>query len=133
MWNLLDYSVSTWCFGAACVANSAPIAFVLQVRDLVLLCCGETVSGMNIRGVGRFLGVIGIGLVVGYNLGYGVGFISKLQSHCAGITFAEKVRMIEFYVRLHIKEGSQKLTISRYLKMHRVCQFQEEQIVLRIS
>ena len=73
-------SVSTWCFGAACVANSAPIAFVLQVRDLVLLCCGETVSGMNIRGVGRFLGVIGIGLVVGSNLGYGVGFAVELAS-----------------------------------------------------
>ena len=40
--------------------------------------------------------------------GYGVKFIEKLQSHCANMNFAEKVGMLEFSSKEHIKEGSQK-------------------------
>ena len=35
----------------------------------------------------------------------GVKFISKLQSHCANMNFSEKVVIVDFYRKLHIKEG----------------------------
>ena len=38
------------------------------------MCCGDTGSGLTIHGVGRFLGVFGIELVVGSTLGSGVFF-----------------------------------------------------------
>ena len=39
------------------------------------LDCGDAVSGLNIHGVGRFLGVIGIGIVVGSTLRDGVDLV----------------------------------------------------------
>ena len=38
----------------------------------------------------------------------GVKYISKIQLHCANMTFAEKVDMIVFHRKLHIKEGNQQ-------------------------
>ena len=36
--------------------------------------------------------------------GYGIQCIEKLQSHCANMNFSEKVGMIYFSTKLHIKE-----------------------------
>ena len=38
--------------------------------------------------------------------GYGMKFISKLQSNCANMNFLTKVDVLEFYRKLHIKEGN---------------------------
>ena len=40
--------------------------------------------------------------------GDGVKCILKIQSHCANMTFYEKVDMIGFSRKLHIKEGNHK-------------------------
>ena len=53
-----------------------------------------------------------------------VKFISKLQSHCANMNFSEKLGMIDFSRKSHIEEGIQQYIISRYSKIHRLCQFQ---------
>ena len=73
-------SVSTWFFGAYYIANSAASAIELYVWGLLVLCCGDVVYGLNIYGVGSFLGVVGIGLVDGSTLGSGVGFLGDLGS-----------------------------------------------------
>ena len=44
-----------------------------------ILCCGDVGFEMIIRGVGRFWGVIGIGLVAGSTLGDGVRFAGELE------------------------------------------------------
>ena len=54
----------------------------------------------------------------------GIKCIERLQSHCANMTFADKVYMIELSNRLHIKEGKLKSITLRGFKMHRLCQFQ---------
>ena len=72
-------SVSTWFFGAYYIANSAASAIELYVWGLLVLCCGDVVYGLNIYGVGSFLGVVGIGLVDGSTLGSGVGFSGELS------------------------------------------------------
>ena len=38
----------------------------------------------------------------------GVKSVTKLQSHCANMTFGKKVDMIGFFNRSHIKEGDRK-------------------------
>ena len=65
--------------------------------------------------------------------GDGVKCISKIQSHCANIAFAEKLDMTLFYSKLHIKEGNQQLITSRDSKIHRLYQFQWETVLIRIS
>ena len=54
----------------------------------------------------------------------GVKYIEKLQSHCANMTFAEKVDMTGLFNKSHIKEGDMKSTTSRSFKMHMIYQFQ---------
>ena len=71
---LFSASVVTWYYGASCISNSEASSFTLYVRDLRVLCCGGAVSGLNICGVGHFLGVVGIVLVVGSTLGAGMVF-----------------------------------------------------------
>ena len=41
----------------------------------------------------------------------GIKCIDKLQSHCASMTFAEKVDMTGLFNKLHIKEGDLQLII----------------------
>ena len=41
--------------------------------------CGEVGSGMTICGLGNFLGFVGIGLVAGSTLGFGVSFTEDLE------------------------------------------------------
>ena len=41
--------------------------------------------------------------------GYGIKFIETLQSHCANMTFADKVDMTGIFNRSHIKEGNPQL------------------------
>ena len=62
---------------------------------------------------------------------YGMKCMEKLQSHCANMTFAEKVGMIGFSRKLHIKEGNQPSITSKYFRMHRHFQFQLETAILR--
>ena len=38
--------------------------------------------------------------------GYGIKCIEKLQSHCANMTFAEKLNMTGFFSKSHIKESN---------------------------
>ena len=40
--------------------------------------------------------------------GDGLKSISKLQSHCANMTFFYEVGMIEFYSKVNIKDGNQQ-------------------------
>ena len=54
----------------------------------------------------------------------GIKCIDKLQSHCANMTFADKVDMTGPFNKLHIKEGNLQLTTSRCFKMHMLYQFQ---------
>ena len=50
----------------------------------------------------------------------GIKYIKKLQSHCANMTFAEKVDMIGLFKKSHIKEGNMKLITLKYSRMHRL-------------
>ena len=52
--------------------------------------------------------------------------IQKLQSHCANMTFSDKVDMTGPSNRLHIKEGNLPSITSKGFIMHRHCQFQLE-------
>ena len=63
----------------------------------------------------------------------GVKYLLKLHSNFANMTFAEKSDMIGVSKKSHIKEGFQKWTISRYLKIHRIYQFQWETVILGIT
>ena len=65
--------------------------------------------------------------------GNGVNFISKLQSYCANVTFYEKLDIIGFSRKLHIKEGNKQCSTSRNTKMHRLHQFQWETVILSIN
>ena len=61
----------------------------------------------------------------------GIKCLQKLQSHCANMTFAEKVDMIELSSRLHIKEGNQPSIVLKGFRMHIYCQFHQETDILR--
>ena len=61
----------------------------------------------------------------------GIKCMEKLQSHCANMTFADKVGMIELSRRLHIKEGNWPSITLKDFKMHRHCQSQLEIAILR--
>ena len=54
----------------------------------------------------------------------GIKCIEKLQSHCANMTFAEKVDMTVPFNKSQIKEGNLQSTKSRGFKMHTLYQFQ---------
>ena len=54
----------------------------------------------------------------------GINYIDKLQSHCAHMTFADKVDMIELFNKSHIKEGNLQSNTSRGFKMHMPYKFQ---------
>ena len=75
----LSYAgITTWFFGATCVVNSSASELVLEVRNMHKLCWTDTGSGLSIRGISHFLGIVVIGIVDGSTLGYGVGFEVKL-------------------------------------------------------
>ena len=50
----------------------------------------------------------GSGRLIAEAQGDGVKYISKLKSYCANITFTDKVDMIDFFRKLHMKEGNQQ-------------------------
>ena len=47
----------------------------------------------------------------------GIKCMEKLQYHCANMTFADKVGMIELSSRLHIKERNQPSITSKYFRI----------------
>ena len=53
----------------------------------------------------------------------GIKCIDKLQSHCANMTFADKVDMTGPFNKSHIKEGNMQPTTSRYFRMYMLYQF----------
>ena len=63
--------------------------------------------------------------------GGGLKCISKLWSHCANMTFSEKVDMIGFYNKLQIKEENKQLITSRDPKMQVFLIFSGKKIFLR--
>ena len=50
----------------------------------------------------------------------GIKCIEKLQSHCANMTFSEKVDMTGLFNRSHIKEGNLQLITLKYYRMHMI-------------
>ena len=62
-----------------------------------------------------------------------INFIDKFQSHCANITFSEKVDMTVLFKKSHIKEGNLHLITLKYSIIHMLYQFQYETIILRIN
>ena len=53
----------------------------------------------------------------------GIKCIEKLQSHCANMTFSEKVYIAGFFNRSHIKEGNLQLITLKYSRIHMLWQF----------
>ena len=53
----------------------------------------------------------------------GIKCIEKLQSHCANMTFADKVDMTGPFNKSHIKEGNLQSTTSRDFRMHMLYRF----------
>ena len=54
----------------------------------------------------------------------GIKCIDELKSHCANMTFSEKLDMTELFNKSHIKEGNLQSTTQRGFKMHMLYQFQ---------
>ena len=63
----------------------------------------------------------------------GIKCIEKLQSHCANMTFSEKVDMIGLLNKSQIKEGNLKLITLKDSIMHILYQFRQETAILRIN
>ena len=53
----------------------------------------------------------------------GIYCIENLQSHCANMTFADKVDMTRIFNKSHRKEGNLQLIILKDYRVHMLCQF----------